>query len=286
MKPAPFDYVRARSVAEVFDLLDEADSDARILAGGQSLLATLALRLSEPSVLIDIGGLSELRHIEEKDGSVSIGALTRHCELETSPLIAARLPLIAQAMPHVAHAAIRNRGTIGGSLSLADPAAELPACMVALDATIVLASRAGERRLRADAFFQGLYLTDIKPGELLVRVEIAPHHPKWRYHFAEFSRRRGDFAMAGIAAGCRGTGRQPEEFRLVFLGCGDRPVRARAAETAAVRAPEVPGKGRYSSLRAALEEDLDPQSDPHASAQMRLHLAAVLADRALGILVD
>ena len=286
MKAAPFDYVRARSIAEVFDLLDEADSDVRILAGGQSLLATLALRLSEPSMLIDIGGLKELRSIEERSGSIHIGALARHCELEKSPLIAATLPLIAQAMPYVAHAAIRNRGTIGGSLSLADPAAELPACMVALDATIVLASRAGERRVRAEAFFQGLYLTDIRPGELLVRVEIAPHHAAWRFHFAEFSRRRGDFAMAGLAAGCRGTGHPPEEIRLVFFGCGDRPIRARAAETTAARTRDVSGGGRYSSLRDALEKDLDPQSDPHASAQMRLHLAAVLADRALGILVN
>jgi carbon-monoxide dehydrogenase medium subunit len=288
MKSAPFDYVRARSLAEVFDLLEGKRSDVRILAGGQSLLATLALRLSEPSMLVDIGGLGELRFIEERSGTIHIGALTRHCELEKSPLVAAKLPLIAQAMPHVAHAAIRNRGTIGGSLSLADPAAELPACMLALDATIVLASRTGERRVPAEGFFQGLYRTDIKPGELLVRIEISPHDAPWRFHFAEFSRRRGDFAMVGLAAGCRGRGLQLEDLRWVFFGCGDRPVRARAAEVVGSRSPNKEGEGergeRYCALRSALEKDLDPQSDPHASAKMRMHLAAVLADRALGAL--
>jgi carbon-monoxide dehydrogenase medium subunit len=287
MKSAPFDYVRARSLTEVFDLLEQKESDMRILAGGQSLLATLALRLSEPSVLVDIGGLEKLRFIEERGEAIHIGALTRHCELERSPLVAARLPLIAQAIPHVAHPAIRNRGTIGGSLSLADPAAELPACMLALDATIVLASRTGERRVPAEEFFQGLYQTDIKPGELLVRVEITPYDAAWRFHFAEFSRRRGDYAMVGLAAAGRGPGRgRLEQVRLVFLGCGDRPVRARAAEVVGSRLPSEQREARYSALRNALEKELVPQSDPHAGSQTRMHLAAVLADRALGVLAD
>ena len=286
MKFAPFDYVRARSLSEVYDLIEAKDSDVRILAGGQSLLATLAMRLSEPSVLVDIGGLKELRFVEERNGTIHIGALTRHCELENNPLIATRLPLIAQAMPHVAHAAIRNRGTLGGSLSLADPAAELPACMVALDAAIVLASRTGERRVRAEGFFQGLYRTDIRPGELLVRVEITPYDRAWRFHFAEFSRRRGDYAMVGLAAAGRGPRGRLQELRLVFLGCGDRPVRARAAEVVGSRSASEPRGERYSALRRALEKDLDPQSDPNASSQTRMHLAAVLADRALAALAD
>jgi len=286
MKFAPFDYVRARSLPEVFDLIEADQADVRILAGGQSLLATLALRLSEPSLLVDIGGLNELRFVEERSGTLHIGALTRHRELETNPLIAAKLPLIAQAMPHVAHAAIRNRGTIGGSLSLADPAAELPACMLALDAAVVLASREGERRVRAENFFQGLYRTDIRPGELLVRVEIAPYDETWRFHFAEFSRRRGDYAMVGLAAAARGPGARREEFRLAFLGCGDRPVRApEAEEMASHLASARPGE-RYGALRRALEKDLKPHSDPNASAVTRLHLAAVLAERALGALID
>ena len=282
MKPAPFDYARARSLAEVFDLLEGDAQDARILAGGQSLLPTLALRLSEPSLLIDIGALRELRFIEERDGALHIGALTRHCDLEHHALIAKRFPLIAQAMPHVAHPAIRNRGTLGGSLSLADPAAELPACMLALAATIVLASRDGERRVGAEDFFQGLYQTDIRPGEVLVRVEIPFCDPASRFHFSEFSRRSGDYAMAGLAAGRIRTATVAVELRLVFFGCGDKPVRARAAE----RAGPVPGAGdRYAALRAALEQDLDPQSDSNASAATRLHLAAVLADRALAVLL-
>ena len=286
MKFAPFDYIRARSLAEVFDLIEQADSDARILAGGQSLLATLALRLSEPSLLIDIGGLEELRFVEERGEAIHIGALTRHCELESSTLVAARLPLISQAMPHVAHPAIRNRGTIGGSLSLADPAAELPACMLALDATLILASRSGERRVPADEFFKGFYQTDIRPGELLVRVEITPKDAAWRFHFSEFSRRRGDYAMAGLAAAGRRAADRIEQLRLVFLGCGDRPVRARAAEIVGVRSQLQQGGERYSALRKALEQDLDPQSDPHASSATRLHLAAVLADRALAFLTS
>lgn len=282
MKPAPFDYARARSLAEVFDLLEGDAQDARILAGGQSLLPTLALRLSEPSLLIDIGALRELRFIEERDGALHIGALTRHCDLEHHALVAEKLPLIAQAMPHVAHPAIRNRGTLGGSLSLADPAAELPACMLALAATIVLASRDGERRVGAEDFFQGLYQTDLRPGEVLVRVEIPLCDPDSRFHFSEFSRRSGDYAMAGLAAGIIRSATAVAEMRLVFFGCGDKPVRARAAERAG---PGIGAGDRYAALRAALEQDLDPQSDSNASAATRLHLAAVLADRALAVLL-
>ena len=286
MKSAPFDYARARTLTEVYDLLDAYDSDARILAGGQSLLATLALRLSEPAMLIDIGGIDNLRYIEERGGSIHIGALARHSDLESSPLIAAKLPLIAQAMPNVAHPAVRNRGTIGGSLSLADPAAELPACMLALDSTIVLASRAGERRVPAARFFHGLYQTELRPGELLVRVEITPLAPPWRFHFAEFSRRHGDFAMVGLAAAGRRSGARIEELRLVYFGCGDRPIRSGAAEAVGARMPAQAGGERFAALRNALEKDLTPQSDPHASPATRMHLAAVLADRALGVLLS
>jgi len=279
MKPAPFAYIRARSLTEVFDLIAEHGQDVRILAGGQSLLATLALRLSEPALLVDIAGLKELRFVEQRDESIQIGALTRHCELETSPLVAARLPLVTLAMPHVAHPAIRNRGTIGGSLALADPAAELPACMLALEATLVLASRTGERRVRAEDFFIGMYQTDLRPGELLIRIEVPSCKPDWQFHFGEFSRRHGDYAIVGLAAAGRRTGARLEQLRLVFFGCGGKPVRAPAAEAAAARPTAVP---RYPALRAALDRDLDPQSDLHASPEMRRHLAAVLADRAIG----
>lgn len=278
MKSAPFAYVRARSIAEVFDLLDEHGSEARILAGGQSLLPMLALRVSSPALLIDIGGLQELRFIDERDGVVRIGALARHADLETSALVAQRLPLLARAMPQVAHAAIRNRGTIGGSLAHADPAAQLPACVLALDSTLIVAGRAGERRIAASEFFKGLYATDLRAGELLVRIEIAATARETRVHFAQFSRRHGDFAIVGLAALARPQSAAPGNLRLVYFGCSDRPVRAQRAEAALIAAPPAE---RRAALMAALRDDLDPPTDLQASPEMRLHLAVLLGVRAL-----
>jgi carbon-monoxide dehydrogenase medium subunit len=277
MKAAPFAYAAARSLGDVFDLLDEHGDDARLLAGGQSLMPALALRLAQPSVLIDINGLKTLRFIEEREGAVHIGALARHCDLEASRLIAQKLPLIAQAIPHVAHRAIRNRGTIGGSAALADPAAELPACLIALGATIVVASRSGERRVPAADFFRGLYQTDLRTGEMLVRFEILPR-PDCRDHFAEFSRRRGDYAIVGLAARVQADWR---EVSLVFLNCAGRPMRSPRAEEITLHRRGSPG---YAKLREALEAELDPPSDLQAAAATRTHLAAVLADRALALL--
>jgi carbon-monoxide dehydrogenase medium subunit len=271
MKSAPFNYRRVRSLDEAFGLLATYGDRARILAGGQSLLPALALRLSEPELLIDIGGLDALRFIDERDSTVRIGALARHVDVETSALVAARVPLLAQAMPHVAHPAIRNRGTVGGSLALADPAAELPACMVALDARIVIAAPAGERQIAAADFFRGLYSTALEPGEVLVRVEIPFARQGSRAHFAELARRHGDYAIVGLAA--------LDAPRFVFLGCGDRPARAPAAE-AAVRS----GVTDYAGLRTALDGDLVPQGDLHATPDMRLHLATVLVQRAAAAL--
>lgn len=278
MKPAPFAYVRARSLAEVFDLLETHGADARILAGGQSLLPSLALRLSAPAVLVDISRLQELRFIDEQAGAVRIGALARHADVESSEIVARRLPLLAQAMPNIAHVAIRNRGTLGGSVSLADPAAELPACMVALDATLVIAGRTGERRVAADDFFKGMYETAIGPGEILVRVEIPASPAGAKTHFAEFSRRHGDYAIVGLAAIAGRPGPKPAGLRLVYFGCGDRPVRAQRAESALDAAPPAE---RRAILDATLKADLDPQTDMHAGPQTRLHMAAVLAERAL-----
>lgn len=278
MKPAPFAYVRAGSLDEVFDLLDEHGPEARILAGGQSLLPSLALRLSSPSVLIDISRIKELRFIDETAGVVRIGTLARHADVESSDIVTRRLPLLAQAMPNIAHVAIRNRGTLGGSLSLADPAAELPACMVALDATLVIAGRTGERRVAADDFFKGMYETAIGPGEILVRVEITPTPAGAKTHFAEFSRRHGDYAIVGLAAIAGRPGPKPGELRLVYFGCGDRPARAQRAESALDAASPAE---RRAILDASLKDDLAPQTDMHAGPQTRLHMAAVLAERAL-----
>jgi carbon-monoxide dehydrogenase medium subunit len=277
MKSSNFAYVRARSVAEAVDLLEQHGPDARILAGGQSLLPMLAFRMSSPSVLIDIGGIRELRFIEERDGLVRIGALTRHADLENSELIEKRLPLVARAIPEVAHIAIRNRGTIGGSLALADPAAQLPACMLVMDAHIVAVGPGGERRIEASAFFTGTYETALQSCELLTRVEVAVPALGTRVHFSQLSRRHGDFAIVGLAAIRLAGNELSGNLRLAYLGCGDRPKRAMKTETllSTMRA----GRDR-TALLAALEQDLQPSTDLQATSEMRLVLAAVLAERA------
>ena len=285
MKSAPFAYARAASLEEVFDCLATHGDEVRLLAGGQSLLATLALRLSEPAMLLDINGISALRFIERRGDVIAVGALTRYCDLEASPLMTQHIPLVAQAIPHIAHAAIRNRGTIGGSLALADPAAELPACMVALQAVIVVAGAGGERRIAANDFFLGIYATALAPGEMIVRIEIALPRTGAAATLAEFSRRHGDYAMVGLAAqaSLRGTGTF-EALRLVFFGCGERPVRAYGAEALVLGGGGLPAPTQ-ARLREAMQADLDPLSDLHAGADTRRYLAAVLAERALAALV-
>lgn len=278
MKFPAFEYVRACSVAEAVQLLQRYGPDARILAGGQSLLPMLAFRVSSPSVLIDIGGVAELRFIEERDGSVRAGALIRHVDLERSDMIAKRLPLVARAMPEIAHMAIRNRGTLGGSLALADPAAQLPACMLALDAVIAVLGPAGERRIPATAFFTGTYETALADNEVLTHVEVPITPAGTRVYFSQLSRRHGDFAMVGLAAVYAGAGEGVEDLRLVYLGCGDRPMRATKTE-ALLRRGQMPR--HRDELLEALEADLEPSTDLQATAEMRIHLAGVLAERAV-----
>ena len=195
MKAPAFDYVRAASLPQVFDLLRQHGDDARLLAGGQTLVATLNMRLSEPALLIDIGNLAALRGISLTGGLLRIGALSSHAEIEVSALVAQHAPLLAQAAPHIAHAAIRNRGTLGGSLAYADPAAEWPACILALDATVVLASARGERRLPARGFFTGLYATAMAADELITAVELPVLADAERQAFDELARRHGDYAI-------------------------------------------------------------------------------------------
>jgi aerobic carbon-monoxide dehydrogenase medium subunit len=199
MKPAPIGYVRATDLAHALDLLAAGDGDEKVLAGGQSLVASLNLRLIESPNLIDINFIDELAGITESGDMVRVGALTRHCELMASEVIARHVPILAEAAPLIAHAAIRTRGTIGGSLANADPAAELPACVVALDATIVLASKTGERRVKAADFFLGLFDTARRDDEILVAVEIAKIKPGERQSIRELVRRSGDYALAGLA---------------------------------------------------------------------------------------
>jgi len=270
LKPAPFAYARARSVAHAIDLL--AQEDARLLAGGQSLVATLNMRLDRPAALIDINGIAGLDGIAAKDGHVEIGALVRHAQAERSAEIARLAPLIALAVPHIGHPAIRNRGTIGGSIAFADPAAELPACLVALAGELELVGPQGPRTVKADDFFAALFETALTPHDVLTSIRVPAATAESRVGFAEFARRHGDYAIVGLAACARAEGSDLTELRLVYFGVGAIPVRARKAEAAL-------SGGDLEGAVAALSVDLHPGDDVQATAAVRAHLAGVLLRR-------
>ena len=282
MKAPPFAYARARSLAEVFDLLARHGDGAKLLVGGQSLIATLNMRLSAPQLLIDISRLTELSGVQVRDGLVRIGALTTHAEIEHSAEIRKHLPLLAQAAPHIAHAAIRNVGTFGGSIALADPAAEWPACCVALDAQFVMAGRAGTRRVAARDFFEGLYTTALRPDEVLTQVEIAASGPQYRSAFVELAQRRGDYAIVGLAAVAKSARGVLSDLRLAFLGVGSVPVLARGAM--AVMEGKRAATEAIAAATQALSRDLDPGPDLYSSAATKMHLARALTGRALAAL--
>ena len=242
-------------------------------------MATLNMRLSAPELLIDINRIDGLAGISVTGGTLRIGAMTRHVDVETSPEIAEHAPLIAQAMPHIAHAAIRNRGTFGGSIAFADPAAELPACAVALGARFELRSTSATRMVAADDFFLGLYETELAPGEMLTAVEIPVIAPGYRSAFMALARRRGDYAMVGIAVHARLSDGVIGDSRLVYFAAGERPVVARAA-SAAIDG-KAPSEETFEAAASALGDDLDPPSDLNADPATRLHLARVLTRRAL-----
>ncbi|MBI4609360.1 MAG: xanthine dehydrogenase family protein subunit M [Candidatus Rokubacteria bacterium] len=284
MKPAPFAYHRPTTLDEAFELLERYGPDARILAGGQSLVPALNMRLATPSALIDINRLPGLDRIHLTSDGLVVGALARQDTVEHSPLVARHVPLIAQAMPHIGHLAIRARGTFGGSLALADPAAELPACVVALGATIRVAGRGRVREIPAAQFFRGIYTTALEPGEILTEVVVPPIHAGWRSAFDELARRHGDYALVGLAVHCRLSDGAVAEARLVFTGVGLTPVRAARAE--AELAGRRPEPGVLAEAGRALEADLDPPSDIHASGALRRHLARVLLSRVLGRLLE
>ena len=272
MKPAPFAYARARSVDEAVRLLREHGGEARILAGGQSLIATLNMRLSAPQMLVDINRIAGLSGIALKDGKLCIGALTRHAEIERSDLIATHAPLLAAAVPHIGHPAIRNRGTIGGSIAFADPAAELPACLLALGGEVEIAGASGPRTVAADGFFKGLYETALDPSEIVTEIRVPAKTPQSRHGFAELARRHGDYALVGLAASASADGTKLRDVRLVFFGVGLTPIRARGAEqTLAAQGVEA--------AAAALAGDLDPPDDIQATGKAKKHLASVLLRR-------
>ena len=280
MKPAPFAYARPESLEDAIGLLHEHGEDARVLAGGQSLMATLNMRLSAPALLVDIGRVAGLAGIEETGDGLRIGAMTCHADVENSELVATHAPLVANAMPHIAHPAVRNRGTFGGSIAFADPAAELPACAVALGARMAIAGKGGSRTVDADAFFQGLYETALGPDEILTAVEVPGIGAGWRSGFLEFARRQGDYAMIGLAAHVEVEDGRFGGGRLVFFGVGERPVAA--VQSAALLEGESWSDVLGARIAEALKEELDPFEDLNADAAMRRHLAGVLAKRVLG----
>jgi carbon-monoxide dehydrogenase medium subunit len=274
VKPAPFAYAKARSLAHAIELLHRAE--ARVLAGGQSLMATLNMRLSSPRLLVDINRIEGLGEITQRGGAIEIGALVRHAQAESSELIGRHAPLIARAVPHIGHPAIRNRGTIGGSIAFADPAAELPACLLALGGEVEIAGPDGRRTVKADDFFKGLFDTALSSSDLLTAIRVPAATPETRVGFTEFSRRLGDYAIAGLAACARAYSNGLGDVRLAFFGIGVTPIRARGAEAALTG---VLDHARIAAAVAALEQDLDPGDDVQASGKLKKHLAGVLLKR-------
>jgi len=275
MKAPPFRYVKPATPDDALALLAEHGDDAQILAGGQSLMPLLNLRMARPGLLIDINGLAELGGITRDDTHLSLGALTRHAEIAASPDVRDAAPLLALAAPHIAHVAIRTRGTIGGSLALADPAAEWPLCALALGAEIELMSRArGPRTITADDFFQGLYTTDRAADEIVTRIRVPAAGQATVHHFDEIARRHGDFAIVALALSANRDGGRFTNVRIAFSGVSDRPVLARGAMAALEdRNPDA----AFDALAA----DIDPPDDATYPAAYRRRLAATLLSRAL-----
>ena len=284
MKAPKFSYTRGESLDQVLTLLNEYGEEGRILAGGQSLMPTLNMRLSNPKILIDINHLSELNSISINDDIVSIGALSRHSEVGRSPIVERHLPLIADAIPHVAHIAVRNRGTFGGSVALADPAAELPACVLALGGTLVVQSVRGIRKIIADDYFLGLYETERKPDELLIEIQIPVQDPTALSAFVELSQRKGDYAIAGLAFVGTLENQLIKTAKLVYFGSETKPTLAN--NTMAVLT-NTPWDDKTRELIAeTLGQDLDPMTNLQGSAKMKLHLQKVLTGRAIDLALE
>ena len=279
MKPAPFDYIAATSVDMAAASLAEAGDDAKIIAGGQSLVPLLNFRLLRPSILVDINPIGTLAFITETATDIRIGALTRHHQLETSPVIAQHLPVLSCAMTHVAHLAIRNRGTIGGSLAHGDPAAELPMVALLLNAELHITSISGTRTIAARDFFLDALTVDLAAGEIVTEIVLPKLPPRTGWGFAEVARRHGDFALAAVAATFTLHAGVIVDARIALTGVNRRVLRAAQAEnllTGQTLTPSLSGQA-VEAVRAAIE----PETDLHASADYRRHLAGVLTGRAL-----
>ncbi len=285
MKPAPFEYYAPETVDEAVALLAEHGDAAKLLAGGQSLIPTMNFRLAQPAVLVDLNRVSSLAGIEPTGAGFSIGAMTRQRVAERSPVVRERGPLLHETMPWIAHPQIRNRGTVGGSVAHADPAAELPAVMLALDAELRLRGPQGTRSVPATEFFTGLFETALAPTELLESIHVPAVPSGSGSAFVEVSRRHGDYALVGVAASVRVADGRCSEARIALLSVGDGPVLAESADE--VLRDEAPSPEAISeAAEIAAHRDIDPPSDIHASAAYRRHLAAVLTRRALTVAVE
>jgi aerobic carbon-monoxide dehydrogenase medium subunit len=285
VKPAPFEYHRPESLDQAVALLAEHGWDAKLLAGGQSLIPAMNFRLAQPAVLIDLNRIPELDGIDESDGALRIGAMARQAAAERSAIVASRAPLLAEALPQVAHAQIRNRGTVGGSVAHADPAAELPAVMVALEAAFRVRGPSGERTIAAEAFFTSLFATALEPEEILTAIHLPALPPRSGSAFLELSRRHGDFALAGVAASLvLDEAGRCAAVRIALLGVGDGPVLARRA--AAVLEGADPTAEAIAEAAEVACGEVDTSGDIHASAEYRRHLVGVLVRRALPVAVQ
>jgi CO/xanthine dehydrogenase FAD-binding subunit len=289
MKPAPFAYLAPRSLDEALGALAEGDADTRLLAGGQSLIPLLNLRLASPARLIDLGRVTELAYVTERDGGVAVGAMTRQRALERDDRITRDVPLLAEAIRWVGHPQIRNRGTLGGSIAHGDPAAELPAVAVCLGARVTLQSARGVRTVPASDLYLGYLATTLDPDEILTEVWLPAAPPSTGYAWLEFARRHGDYAIAGVGVGVTVKDEAVSGARIVATGVGGTPVRAAAAEAILAGANiEAGGQieaARVSEAIAALRSAVAPESDVQATAAYRRHLVGVLVERALPVAV-
>ncbi len=285
MKPAPFAYHAPDSLDEALALLEAHGEDAQILAGGQSLMPMLALRMAAPACLIDINRIASLRRLEETDEALRVGACVRHAELLRHAASVPHWSLVAACLREVAHPGIRNRGTPCGSIALADPAAEAPALAVALDASIHLASRRGERRIAVGDFFLGIYETAREADEMIVAVSFPRPGADWRFGFEEIARRRGDYALAGLCAGLKVVDGRIEQARLVFFGVGDRPMRADEAEAILCGGDPADAQLRARAAEAAMAR-IEVSGSAEYGVAYKRHLAGVLTGRVLARLAE
>jgi CO/xanthine dehydrogenase FAD-binding subunit len=279
MKPASFDYVAARSIDEAVAALVRGNGEAKLLAGGQSLVPMLNFRLLQPAILVDINRVPGLANVAEVPGGLRIGALARHRMVETSPIIAQQFPVVAAAMTHVAHLAIRNRGTIGGSLAHADPAAEWPMLALLLDARIATVSPRGTRAIAAKDFFLGALTTALDPAEIVTEVELPALVPGMGWGFEELARRQGDFAIAAVCVLVAMSGKRCTEARIALVGGGETARRAAAGEALLRDQPVAPET--IAAAARAVRDMATPSTDLHASADYRRHVLEVLTRRAL-----